>query len=418
MTLDQQTAAPAATPTHAPASSGGEGGQPNPNHVDENRTGQSDPFTRAFNKATDEIDARARETEAAQRAQEQQDEQQAQTEEPAPAAPAAPEKPATLEPPAYWARERKEAFRFQPREVQEAWLNEDPAPNSRWSTEVKEAFAKFPREAKELYLTQIGEIERGVNQKFQALAAERKFAEDIKAAVPEPIRQYMAANNLTEAQVFGKLIALQQQSMQDPASYIRNFVAGNKLDPATLFNIQVPEGGQIAPEMVRGHPEFMALKSQFDALNREVQAERAALAEKEDRRLQAEIDEIASGRDGDGKPLYPYIRLLKDSMASKIESNPELFGSMGVKERFATAYSMALEDFPELMPLRTAPPKPADVPVVDAHTAAEQKRQENLDRAITPKPRVSTPPLNGAGKTGDPLDDAINAASRKLGMTR
>jgi hypothetical protein len=426
--MQVQSAAPAATPAHVsstPAPSGETQASPS-NHVDEKRSGQTDPFTQAFNRAQDDISAREREAEAASQAAEAEEETAEQPGQVSAAQPAQePVQPAAkidLQAPSYWSKERRDAFRYQPRHVQEDWLAEEPAPNSRWSAEKQEAFNKLPREAKELYLTQITDIERGVNQKFQSLAAERKLAEDIRSAVPQHLRTYMEQKGLTEPQVFGHLLTLQQQSMQDPAGYVRQFIANNKLNPAELFGIEAQPAQPLTSEAIRAHPEYQQLFTQFDALRREAQQEREERAKEEGRRLTAEFDQIVSERDGDGEPLYPYIRLLADPMARIIDSdaNSELFGSMSTRDRFAAAYRMALEEFPELKPLkRTVVPPPADEPVVkDAHTVDEERRAGNLERAITPKSRTPVPPMNGTGKTGDPLDDAIRGASRQLGLTR
>lgn len=409
----EQSAAPAATPSAVQS----EAPAPNPNHVPENRSGQTDPFTQAFNKAQDDLGAREREAEAKAA---EVDESEESTEQ-EPEAPQTPPTKVTLEPPAYWSRERKEAFKYQPRHVQEAWLAEDPQPNSRWSAEIKEAFGKLPREAKELYLTQVADIERGANAKLQANAADRKFAEEVRAVVPQHLREYMTQKQLSEPQVFAHLLNLQQQSMQDPAGYVRNFVQNNKLNPSEIFGVEIPQPGAPLPvEAIRSHPEYQQIQQQFNALRAEIERERAQRAEQEQARLNAEFEQIVTETDGDGNPLYPYIRLLADPMARLFETDSELFSSMSTKEKFATAYRMALEQFPELSTIkRTAEPKPADVPTKDAHTAAAEKRQEILERAITPKPRVPTPPPPKAnGKTGDPFEDAYNAASRKLGLAR
>ena len=340
--------------------------------------------------------------------------------QPAQAAQAVQEPPKALEPPSYWSRERKEAFKYQPRETQEAWLAADPEPHARWDAETKEAFAKLPREAKELFLSRVTNVERGFNQKLQGLAAERKLAEEIRSAIPPHIRQYMTEKQLSEPQVFATLLKLQQESMQDPAGYLRRFVTQNKLNPAEIFGPEVPQPGAPLPvDVIRSHPEYVQLYNEFAAMQRAVQEDRARQAEAESRRVAAEYETIVSKTDGDGNPLYPYIRLLADPMARIIEEDPEQFGSMGTSEKFATAYALALEQFPELQPVkRTAVPKPADVPAPDAHTLAEQKRQEQLTKAITPKPRASTPPVNGSASTGDPLEDALRGASRQLGLTR
>ncbi len=391
----EQSAAPVAAPSAAPSAPAA----PTSNHVNENRTGQTDHFTKLFNEAQDEIGTREREEEAASRASESETPPDATGQTPAAegqtdavAAPAAPAK-VTLEPPAYWSRERKEAFKYQPRHVQEAWLGEDPTPNARWSTEDKEAFSKLPRDAKELFLTRMTNVERGFNEKLQQNAAERKFAEEIRAVVPAHLREYMTAKELSEPQVFAHLLTLQQQSMQDPAAYVRSFVQNNKLNPTEVFGVEVPQpGAPLPPETVRSHPEYQRVHQELTALRADVEKDRATRAEQEQARLSAEFEQIVTETDGEGSPLYPYIRLLADPMARLFETDSDLFGSMSTKEKFSTAYRMALEQFPELSTLkRTATPPPADVPVKDAHTIAEEKRAENLERALTPKPRTPTP---------------------------
>jgi hypothetical protein len=430
--MDMQPAsAPPTTPPHAPSPAPNGATPPAapaaPELVNENRSGHTDPFTQAFNKATSSLHARAQEREPEPEPQPKPAENGAsEAKGPPPAQdrasqiPVAVQQEAALEPRPYWKKERQEAFRYQPKFVQQEWLDEEPAPNARWSAETKEAFGKLPREAKELYLTQMSEFERGFGQKFQSLAAERKLAEDIRAAVPPHVRAYMDQKGLSEAQVLGTLLNLQQQSMQDPAGYIRNFVQNNRLNPAEVFGIEAKPAEPLTMDAIRTHPEYQQLATQFDALRREVQQERAHRAEEENRRLAAEFEQIVQDRDGDGEPLYPYIRLLADPMARILDSDPELFGSMATRDRFATAYRMALEEFPELKPLkRPAVPPPADEQVVmDAHAVEEEKRAGNLERAITPKPRTPMPMPQGAGKTGDPLTDAIRAAERKLGLTR
>lgn len=433
----QPQSAPPTTPPHAPSSvpNGATPPAAAPELVNENRSGQADPFTQAFNKATNSLHARSQERvpepepdpEPEPLSQPRQpgngaSEARAPAAAPDPASdvPVAVQQEAALEPRPYWSRERKEAFRYQPKYVQEEWLDAEPEPNARWSNETKEAFSKLPREAKELYLTQMSEAERGFGQKFQSLAAERKLAEDIRSAVPPHVRAYMEQKGLNEAQVLGTLLNLQQRSMQDPAGYIRDFVQNNRLNPAEIFGIEAKPAEPLTPDAIRSHPEYQQIATQFDALRREVQQERMQRAEEENRRLAAEFEQIVQDRDGDGEPLYPYIRLLADPMARILDSDPELFGSMATRDRFQHAYRMALEEFPELKPLkRPAVPPPADEQVVkDAHVVEEEKRAGNLERAITPKPRAPMPVPQSNGKTGDPLTDAIRAAERKLGLTR
>lgn len=416
-----------------------------PGRVDEYKTGKRDPFTAAFNAAKDEIEGtekpekskakpkekpapkreeRAEEAEpekkparAAQKPVEADDDEEAgedaDEEKPAPERSKGP-----VEPKKFWSEKRKEAFRFQPREVQEAWLNEDPAPNERWPTEIKEQFATLPREAKEILLTQLNEADKGLGQKFQALAAERKLAEDIKAAVPAYMRAHMQQRGLSEPQVFAKLMQYQHQAMTDPKGYVRQFIIQNKLNPAEVLGV-APQDGQTQPAQqadVTSHPAYQSLRAEYDALRQTVEREMEQRKQEENRRFASDFESVVSETDADGNSLYPYIRLLADPMARIIESDPEHFGSMGVKDRFATAYRLALEEFPELTPpKRTAKPQPADERDEAAHAKEEEKRAEKLERALTPKSRTPQPTPKSSGKTGDPFEDAWNAARKQLG---
>jgi hypothetical protein len=416
-----------------------------PGRVNEYKSGNHDPFTAAFNSAKDEIEGESKPRAEAKpkpkaekkpedpaeekksapkppkKAQEapqaEEEDEGDEGEEEVKASPAPSKGP--LEPKRFWSKERKEAFRFQPRDVQESWLDEEPAANERWPTEIKEDFAKLPREGKEIFLSQVGELERGYNQKFQALAAERKLADDIRNAVPAHMRSYMQQRGLSEPQVLSKLLGYQQQAMTDPKGYVRQFIVQNKLNPLEILGIDQngqPVSQAASPQQadVQSHPAFQALMAEHEALRRSVQAEQERRAQEESRRGTAEFEEIVSEVDGDGNSLYPYIRLLSDPMARIIESDPELFGSMDVKDRLATAYRMALQDYPELMPAkRTAKPQPADEPEEDAHTAEEQKRAAKLEKAITPKSRTHQPAPK-TSKSGDPFDDAWNSALKQL----
>ncbi len=336
-----------------------------------------------------------------------------------------PKKP--VEPKKYWSEKRKEAFRFQPREVQEQWVEEDPAPNDRWPTETKEAFAALPREAKEVVLAQLTEFERGVTQKFQSLAAERKLAEDIKAAVPAVMRQYMTQRGMNEPQVFSRLIALQQESMNDPAGYVRKFIASNNIKPSDIYQMEDGQSptGQLQPQQqadIKSHPAFQALAAEYEQLRQSIDQDRQQRAQEEDRRFRTEFDGVMSETDGEGNSLYPYIRLLAEPMAQIIESDPEHFSSMGVKERFSTAYRLALQDFPELAsPKRTAKtaPPPADERVEEpaAHAETEDKRAAALDKAITPKSKSMVTTPSAKGKI-DSIDAAIASAKKQINANR
>ena len=316
----------------------------------------------------------------------------------------------------YWSKSRQEAFRLQPREVQDEWLEAEPEPDGRWPTDTREAFAKLPRDAKEVVLAQLNEADRGLAQKFQALAAERRLAEDIRNAVPAPMRAHMQQRGLSEPQVFAKLLGYQHEAMTDPVGYVRRFIVQNKLNPAEVLGAAGQQNGQTGAMQadVMSHPAVRALKAEYDALQHSIAMNREQHAQEEARRFATEFEGVTQETDGEGNSLYPYIRLLADPMARIIESDPELFSSMATKEKFATAYRLALQEFPELSPpRRTAKSPPADEQEDEpAQAELEEKRAAKLEKAITPKSRTpQTVPAKG--KAEDPLDAALEWAVKK-----
>jgi len=331
---------------------------------------------------------------------------------------AKPEPKKTREPPKYWSEKRKEAFRFQLRETQDEWLTAEPEPNARWATDVREEFAKLPREAKEIILTRENEFEKGFSQKTQALAAERKLAEEVRAAVPAQMRTYMQQRGLSEPQVFHKLLGYQQQAMTDPVGYLRTFIAQNKINPLDIIPMdsgQYPNSPTSPAQVdVTSSPAYQALKAEFDTLQQSIAQDRAQRVQEEQKRFASEFSGIIQETDGDGNSLYPYVRILADPMAKIIEADPEHFSSLGVRERFSAAYALALEEFPELpSPKRTAKPRPVDEQDDEpAPAEPEDKRAAKLEKALTPKSRTpQTVPAKA--KAADPLDEAIGWAMKK-----
>lgn len=434
----------------------GEGGL-RPGRVKEtNYNGKVDAFSVAFNGAKDEIEAKAERSKpgpkpSAKKSAAAADEDE---EKPAPKKPkteaesgkpqdrsyadaddedgedSEPDKPSkkaksgTREPPKYWSEKKKEAFRFQTREVQAELLDAEPEASERWDTDTREAFAKLPREAKEIVLSQLSEADKGLNQKFQALAAERKLAEDIRAAVPPQMRGFMQQNGVTEPQAFSKLLQYQHHAMTDPIGYLRQFIANNKINVLDIIPMDGDQtsNGQNAttrPADVSSHPAYQSMKAELDALKQSTAQDRNQRAQEEARRFAQDFDGILQEKDGDGNSVYPYIRLLADPMAKIINADPERFSSMAVKDRFQAAYRIALQDYPELvMPKRTAKSSPVDEQDDDeAQTEPTDRRAEKLEKAITPKSRTSVT-IPGNGKTGDPLSDAIKSAQKQLAKKR
>lgn len=328
-----------------------------------------------------------------------------------------------LEPKSYWPRDRRDSFAYQPRSVQEAWLAEAPAPPVHWPQDMKDNFGRQPREAQEAWLTQSQHLERGYSQRFEQLAGERKLAEGIRSAVSPQQRALMQERGLDEVGVFGALMRLQQQSMEDPIGYIRDFATKNRIDLHALVGDPASAGGQQngqngAPMQadISSHPAYRALKAEFDALKGTVTNDLQQRQQEQERRIAEDMDRVLAERNEGGDPAYPFVRVLAGTMAEILERNPERYGSMGIRDRFVEAYNIALESFPELKPVqRPAQPKPSPADELDEDDAdpEDEAEAEKLKKAATKKSRTpQSAPGNGRG---DPFARAFSRAEKQVG---
>ena len=332
-----------------------------------------------------------------------------------------------LKPKAYWSKERREAFQYQPRAVQENWLAEAPVPHAHWADDQKSAFAALPREAQEVLLVQAQEIERGYGQKFQALANERKLAEGIRSAIPPQLRKTMEAKGLDELGVFATLLNYQQHAMRDPVGYVRNFIATNRIDPRHLFAQAQPgsggsgasqahQNGQPAQADFRSHPMFAAMMAEIAQLKDAVTYDRQQRAEDDDRRRNDELSQVLAEKDEGGNSRYPYIRILADPMAQIIESDPERYSSMGIPEQIADAYRRALEAYPELPPPPTTVTEPPPVTAeTDDDEETDSKREAEAEKLKKASTKKSKTPQSAPATSGDPFARAFSRAERQLG---
>jgi hypothetical protein len=325
----------------------------------------------------------------------------------------------------WWSKERREAFAYQPRHVQETWLEEAPVPDVRWPDEQKAAFAKLPREGQEMYLTQAKELERGYNDKFQSLAGERKAFEAIKNAVTPEMRALMEQRKLDEPAVFKRLMDLQLQSMKDPYGYIKSFIDNNRLDLRHIYPAAAGDTGEDQqhasprtnmqqPADITSHPVVHALLGEINTLKEAVMSDRQQRELEGERRRADEVNKAVTDKDEEGNSRYPYIRILSGPMAEIIESDPERFSSMGVKEQIAESYRLALDAYPELTPPKpSAPPPKIDESEDEDAEAEKEDESAKLKKAATKKSKApQTAPTTG----GDPFERAFSKASRQIGQ--
>lgn len=427
------TAAPEASATTTPVAKPETA--PKEYHVDEMATGQRDEFTAAFNRAQDQLageeDKPKEKAKTKPKAEKEEkpapkkeakkaepekadDDGEEEAEEETKAEAKKPETPQKLEAKKWWNAKKRDAFAQMPRHIQEEWLAETPQAPKHWSEDQRAAFEKLQPEGQEILLERHQELERGANERFMSSAADRKFSEEIRAAVSPQMRNFMQQRGLTEQQVFSKLLGYQHQAMTDPVGYVRQFIANSKINPLDV--IPMDSDGKVSgspapsqPADIKAHPDYQALAAEVQALRAERQQREAENHQKG----MVEFQGMLAEKDGEGNSLYPFIRILADPMAQIIRSDPERYGSLSVKDRLTVAYHQALDDFPELSAIRLTAPKPkADEPAGDNAASADSERDAKLEKAIAPKSR--TPQVTPASSGAVTLDEAIARAAKKV----
>jgi hypothetical protein len=336
--------------------------------------------------------------------------------EPDPETPA-PKKAEPLKPKRSWSARRQEDFRYLDPETQAAWLAEPTPAPSNWTAEEKEAFGRISDEAlRDEYVAQRKSLERGFQEKFTALAAERKTLEAIKTSVPDNVRAEMQRRGLGEADVFRALVGEQQKSMNDPTGYVADFIRRNAVDLNNLAERLQGSGKAMQPAQadVQKHPAFQAMKSELDQLKGLVESQFQKESEESSREVETAFKDAVSARDERGALRYPYIRVLSNYMADLLEQDPETFEGRSASDRLDLAYRTAVDAHPELKAAsRAAKPASADVQDDEEAEPAEDARTAKLKAAQTRKPRApQTTPAKGGG---DAFSRAFSAASKQLG---
>jgi hypothetical protein len=328
-----------------------------------------------------------------------------------------------LKPRRGWPKRLQTDFQYMTPEEQAARLAEPLQPVETWDDESKANFAKLPVEAQDELLFRTKEIERGYQGKFEALATERKMAEDIKAAIPDRVRQVMTAKGMTEAQTFKALAGLQEHAWRDPVGYLADFIARGNVDLNELADrITATDASRGQQQQKQGqppvelHPQFQALKAERDRLaaqmSEQQEKQRQANAEVQ-KEIEFELDTVLAERDeGSGELRYPFARLLASGMADIYEADAESFKGLSPRDAFDLAYRAALQASPELRRYAQKPaPKGSDQADKDADG---DKRGDRAKEAQAPKSKTpaSAP---SSSKGGDAFSRAAARAERRMG---
>ena len=232
-----------------------------------------------------------------------------------------------------------------------------------WSADDKAAFDALPDDIKPLWLDKSKSLESGYQEKFQALADERKQIERYKGldSAFEPYREKLALEGVSEAQVVQRLLAAQTYLERDPVQAIQWLAKSYGLDP-TQFAPQ-----QAVADDEYEDPTITPLKQKIADLEAR-EANRAQSAQMQQQ--QSLLNQIAAFRDTkseDGAAAYPHFDTLRFAMGALIQADPNL--------TMADAYDRAAWANPEV---RSSLIKAEEA---KAAQARETARKEEVQRA-------------------------------------
>lgn len=189
-----------------------------------------------------------------------------------------------------------------------------------WSADDKAAFDALPDDIKPMWLEKSKSLESGYQEKFQALADERKQIERYKSldSAFEPYREKLALEGVSEAQAVQRLMAAQTYLERDPVQAIGWLAKSYGVD-LTQFAPQ-----QASAEDEFDDPTITPLKQKIADLEAR-EANRMQSAQMQQR--QALMGEIAAFRDAateDGSPAHPHFDSVRTHMGALMQAEPSL----------------------------------------------------------------------------------------------
>ncbi len=276
----------------------------------------------------------------------------------------------------------------------------------RWEGAWKDAFGKQPRDVQEAWLNQHKAWEQGYNRKFEELAGERKFKEAVTQALTPTLRSHMAKQNMDEAAAATYALKQLDRFAQDPIGTIGALMRQRGIDPRVFLQGQgdqgqrSPSAEQIFAPIVRPLMAKIQELEQFKAdFTTHQEAETAKANE-------ATFAKFSDATDEAGSPLYPHLERVADRMADLLEHDPR-FAAMDLREGLEEAYRIAVAADKDLL---------AELVSAEAAKRAEAMEQErlrtNLRAAAGARPSASTT-TPAPTRTG--LAGAFAKAKQQLG---
>lgn len=267
----------------------------------------------------------------------------------------------------------------------------------RWEPGWKDAFAKQPKEVQQAWLDQHRAWETGYGRKFQELSGAQKFHSAVAEAITPDVRADMASAGLDEAGATKYLFKQFSALKSDPINTIAGFMRQYGVDPRVYLQGQdmdgqaTPSAAQIfAPIVQPLLSKIQELEQKYQGWDGELQAQSAKASE-------ATFDAFYAEKDASGAARYPHVDRVAERMAELLESDPRL-ARMDLRQGLEEAYLIAVLSDASLRDemVRAEADKRLKAIERDAHTGRFRSAASAKPAAGTSAPAPQAKGLRGA----------------------
>ncbi len=287
-------------------------------------------------------------------------------------------------------------------------------PPQNWDEARKATFGKLPADAQKVVLDITKGLEAAHTRRSMELAEEKKFAEGVRALIPDGLRTQLRNAGKTELDGLAHYMGIAQWAGRDFPGYARWAFQQAKVDPRSVF----PQlnGGEAEDPQSEVDPRFLQilqahtqpLQQKLAVFERQQQEQARAQHDTKVSAAQNVINRFMAATDEAGNPKHPHYADVEGKIMT-LCSLPEYQEIEDIGERLSKAYEDAVYLRPDLRQS-----------MFDSEVQKrEAARQQQSDVA---KARRAAPVLKAGSNTGGPavkgkmsLEEATRKAMSSLG---
>lgn len=240
-----------------------------------------------------------------------------------------------------------------------------------WSEDDKTSFNELPDEAKPLFMEKVKSLESGYDQKFRALADDRKEVESYKgfADMFAPYEQQLQMAGTTPELYTRQLLATAAQLQANPRETLEILARQYGVELA-----RKPDEGAGDETDEFYDPAISKLQAEVAGLSSKLEQSQQANQQASQNSFEQEWAVFANAKDDDGNETHPGAANLRSQMGAYLHANPEQSGET-LQDVFARAYDHAKWSDPDLRKSAIE----ADAKTKEA--ARENERKADLKKA-------------------------------------